>query len=84
MSTQPLSEIAQKILAYICKNNPAGSGETRYQSREDITGMLRLSLSEYDEAAGELAGLGLVVSDQPYSGDLDFIAPTQAGHLRVR
>jgi hypothetical protein len=83
MPEQPLSDIARKILEYIVKNDPTQPGQVKYQSREEITGMLRLSLSEYDQACGELASQRLIVSDQPGSGDLDFIAPTPAGRQLV-
>jgi hypothetical protein len=74
-----INETARRILEYICSLQPADRQAPVFQSRRDITGMLRLSLSEYDEACRRLDAAHLIISDQPGSGDLDFIAPTQEG-----
>jgi hypothetical protein len=80
----PLDETARRILEYICQRQPAEGEPPVFHSRMDITGMLRLSLSEYDEACGRLAAANLIASDQPASGDLDYIAPTPAGRQYLR
>lgn len=72
-----LDETQRRILAFICRWVSPGSGQ--YESRQTLTGELRLALSEYDEACRGLIRFGLIVTDQPMSGDCDFIAPTQAG-----
>ncbi len=75
-----LDEIQQRILVFVCRHIPASSPPgTQFESRQAVTGELRISLSEYDQACGALIRLGLLISDQPLSGDCDFIAPSAAG-----
>ena len=75
--THNLDETQRRILAFVCRWVSPGSGE--YESRQTLTGELRLALSEYDEACRGLIRFGLITTDQPLSGDCDFIAPTPAG-----
>lgn len=77
MNAPNLDETERRILAFICRYLAPQSGQ--YESRQTLTGELRLSLSEYDEACRRLIQLGLISTDQPLSGDCDFIAPTPAG-----
>ena len=77
-----LAETERRILEFICRYIAPQSGQ--YESRQTLTGELRLSLSEYDEACRRLIQLGLISTDQPLSGDSDFIAPTLAGRALVQ
>ncbi len=81
-SLTDLDDIQRRILAFICRTIPPGS--PNFESRQTLTGELRLSLSEYDEACGRLVRLGLIATDQPFSGDCDYITPTPAGRALAR
>jgi len=83
MPDLPLDETDRRILEYLCRAQSFERIPPVFASRGDISGMLRLSLNEYDEACGRLAARRLIRSDQPGSGDLDFIAPTRAGRRTV-
>ena len=78
-----LELFARQILEYLCRSEPYERCPVSFHSRGEITGELRLSLIEYDQACGQLARLRLIVTDQPTSGDCDFIAPTKAGRRLV-
>ena len=74
-----LEHISRRILDFVCRTLPEENPPQHFQHRDDIAGMLRLSLSEYDEACGQLVRLRLIVTDPPAAPDCDFIAPTPAG-----
>ena len=74
-----LEQNARRILDFVCRTLPDENPPQHFQSRVDIAGMLRLSLSEYDEACGQLVQLRLIVTDPPAAPDCDYIAPTPAG-----
>jgi hypothetical protein len=81
--TAELEENARRILDLVCRVLPEENPPQHFQYRNDIAGLLRLSLSEYDEACGQLIRLRLIVTDPPAAPDCDFIAPTSAGRRLV-
>ncbi len=83
MPEPALDETQRRILEFLCRRYPYESGETRFEQRMVVCGELRLALHEYDAACGMLDGLRLIVTDQPYAHDCDFIAPTLAGRRAV-
>jgi hypothetical protein len=83
MSQIELDEFERQILEFLCRWIPYESNPPRFERREEVCGELRLSLSEYDAACGRLERKRLIVSDQPASGELDFVAPTKAGRRLV-
>lgn len=78
-----LDEFERQILEFLCRWIPFESNPPRFERREEVCGELRLSLSEYDAACGRLERKRLIFSDQPASGELDFVAPTKAGRRWV-
>ena len=82
--TIDLEENARRILDFVCRVIPEENPPRHFQHRDDIAGLLRLSLSEYDEACGQMARLRLIVTDPPAAPDCDYIAPTPTGRRLAR
>ena len=83
MDEMKLDDIERQILEAVCRRVPFERNPPQYETRGDLTGSLRLSLNEYDRACSALLRLGLIASDQPFSGECDFITPRRAGRRLV-
>ena len=83
MDEMKLDDIERQILEAVCRRVPFERNPPQYETRGDLTGSLRLALNEYDRACGALIRLGLIASDQPFSGECDFITPRRAGRRLV-
>jgi hypothetical protein len=78
-----LGKEARRILEFVCRTLPVENPPEHFQNRTDISGELRLSLAEYDDACRQLTREHLIVTDPPNAPDCDWIAPSAKGRQVV-